>query len=318
MRRAPHVCPRKKIMIDLTGKKFGKLVVACHEPNSNRSTWICKCDCGGEIIVTGSYLRFDRIQSCGCLLHRPNEKLINEIGNKYGKLIVIGRGKNQKHGTAWLCRCECGKETIVRGFSLRSGWTKSCGYMSCLIGKTTDEFVAYVKKVSGNDYEVLGDYVNANTPILFRHNVCGYEYKAKPNSFVQGKRCMKCFRNSLKLQDRTNRNIYRNISTRLIHILRGRVKSAPTMELMDCSVEELKAHIERQFEHGMNWANYGKRDGWQIDHIRPCASFDDFTDPKQQRECFHYTNLQPLWTIENIRKHSWWNGILYRSAPIGC
>jgi DNA/RNA endonuclease G (NUC1) len=50
----------------------------------------------------------------------------------------------------------------------------------------------------------------------------------------------------------------------------------------------------------MNWENYGKN-GWHIDHIIPCASFD-LTDPKQQKNCFHYTNLQPLWAADNIRK----------------
>ena len=50
----------------------------------------------------------------------------------------------------------------------------------------------------------------------------------------------------------------------------------------------------------MNWSNYGKN-GWVIDHIRPCASFD-LGKETQQYECFHYTNLQPLWYIDNIKK----------------
>ena len=50
----------------------------------------------------------------------------------------------------------------------------------------------------------------------------------------------------------------------------------------------------------MTWKNYG-RNGWHIDHILPCSSFD-LTDPEQRRKCFHYTNLQPLWEIDNIRK----------------
>lgn len=50
----------------------------------------------------------------------------------------------------------------------------------------------------------------------------------------------------------------------------------------------------------MSWANYGFH-GWHVDHIRPCDSFD-LTDSKQQEQCFHYTNLQPLWSIENWSK----------------
>ena len=50
----------------------------------------------------------------------------------------------------------------------------------------------------------------------------------------------------------------------------------------------------------MSWNNYGF-DTWHIDHIIPCDKFD-LTDPKQQEQCFHYTNLQPLWAIENWQK----------------
>jgi hypothetical protein len=50
----------------------------------------------------------------------------------------------------------------------------------------------------------------------------------------------------------------------------------------------------------MSWGNYGLH-GWHVDHIIPCASFD-LTDPEQQRQCFHYTNLQPLWAEDNLRK----------------
>ena len=49
----------------------------------------------------------------------------------------------------------------------------------------------------------------------------------------------------------------------------------------------------------MSWNNYGK---WHVDHIRPCIDFD-LSKPEEQQKCFHYTNLQPLWAEENMRKH---------------
>lgn len=70
--------------------------------------------------------------------------------------------------------------------------------------------------------------------------------------------------------------------------------------LVGCSGEQLAAHLESLFVDGMTWQNYGKN-GWHIDHKRPCASFD-LTDPEQQKQCFHYTNLQPLWWWDNIAK----------------
>ena len=75
-------------------------------------------------------------------------------------------------------------------------------------------------------------------------------------------------------------------------------KDLGTAKLVGCTMARLRAHLERQFKDGMSWDNHGD---WHIDHIKPCVAFD-LTDPKQQRECFHYTNLQPLWASENQSK----------------
>jgi hypothetical protein len=55
----------------------------------------------------------------------------------------------------------------------------------------------------------------------------------------------------------------------------------------------------------MSWDNYGIN-GWEIDHIIPCAIFD-LTDYDMQRLCFCYLNLQPLWNTENWQKHDSWS-----------
>lgn len=68
-------------------------------------------------------------------------------------------------------------------------------------------------------------------------------------------------------------------------------------------------HIESLFQDGMTWDNRGQGSGkWEIDHIVAVGLFD-LQDPEQQRQCFHYTNLRPLWhedhkakTIEDNRK----------------
>lgn len=94
-----------------------------------------------------------------------------------------------------------------------------------------------------------------------------------------------------------------NLSRRIRDVLLGHTKSASTMILIGCSTEEVRAHIEQQWLPGMNWSNYGVH-GWHIDHIIPCAAFD-LTRPDEQAKCFHYTNLQPLWALDNWRKSDW-------------
>jgi len=87
----------------------------------------------------------------------------------------------------------------------------------------------------------------------------------------------------------------------------GTKKSARTQELIGCSLIELWDRIESLFQPGMNWSNYGTK-GWHLDHIRPLASFD-LTCPEQQKAACHYTNLQPLWALDNIRKNRRWSGL---------
>jgi len=90
----------------------------------------------------------------------------------------------------------------------------------------------------------------------------------------------------------------KNLRERLRNALKGLGRSKSTMTLLGCTVEEFKAHLEARFVPGMTWENYGE---WHIDHIRPVTKFNLLL-LENQLECFHYTNLQPLWAKDNIRK----------------
>jgi hypothetical protein len=97
------------------------------------------------------------------------------------------------------------------------------------------------------------------------------------------------------------RNCIRNrINSAIVY--QKTTKYSSSLELLGCSTQNAKKHIEKQFKEGMSWENYGHKT-WHIDHIVPCASFD-LTDLEQQKKCFHYTNLQPLWAHENLSKGS--------------
>jgi hypothetical protein len=78
----------------------------------------------------------------------------------------------------------------------------------------------------------------------------------------------------------------------------GGQKSHKTMHLVGCTVQHMRQHLEQQFTEGMSWDNHGD---WHIDHIIPCAAFD-LSDDQQQLRCFNYTNLQPLWAVDNLSK----------------
>jgi hypothetical protein len=86
--------------------------------------------------------------------------------------------------------------------------------------------------------------------------------------------------------------------------------------ILGYTLDDLRSHLAAQFTPSMSWINFGRRrDQWQIDHIRPVASFDpdNYATPEtMMRECFALSNLQPLWTKDNVGKRSIWNGYVWR------
>ena len=113
-------------------------------------------------------------------------------------------------------------------------------------------------------------------------------------------------KNPEKVKEYRNRP-YTKLSSNLRKRLREFVKGQRQFPGVGCTRERLVSHIESLWDEGMTWENYGK---WHIDHIMPCSAFD-LMDPKQITECFHYTNLQPLWAKENIMKS---NKVVYRKG----
>lgn len=133
---------------DLRGKKFERLTVLyrVEKPNTYKKDysgtfWKCKCDCGNITIVSAQSLKSSSTKSCGCIQkeHITNlgkNSIIDLTGQKYNKLTVIKRVENNtSNKVSWLCKCDCGNETIVDSNSLRTGNTKSCG---CLNHTTID------------------------------------------------------------------------------------------------------------------------------------------------------------------------------------
>jgi len=129
------------------------------------------------------------------------------------------------------------------------------------------------------------------------------EYKKK--YYLKNKK--KLLRKALKYSNNRYKNdIDFKLKTGLRHRLflllkRNKInKNESALKLLGCSFDFFKTHMESLFQKNMTWDNYGKS-GWVIDHIRPCCSFD-LSKVEEQKKCFHWSNLQPLWNKDNDLK----------------
>lgn len=115
-----------------------------------------------------------------------------------------------------------------------------------------------------------------------------------------------------KERDRPKRRAYKNnkyhtdpnyrikeaYSSRIRGALKKGSKHAGTLELLGCTIPELREWLEKRFFPGMTWDNFGD---WNIEHIQPCCAFD-LTKISHQKYCFHYLNLRPYWANDNLVK----------------
>jgi len=123
---------------DLTGLKFGKLLVIKREYPDIKYKWLCKCECGKEKVISGYGLKYDDIKSCGCLRKeiakkKREAKSLDMVGKKFGRLTVINKDYSQNKYLKYpylLCRCECGTEKIINKSALMAGHTRSCGCLN--------------------------------------------------------------------------------------------------------------------------------------------------------------------------------------------
>lgn len=101
-------------------------------------------------------------------------------------------------------------------------------------------------------------------------------------------------------KENNNYHIAHSLRNRIRLAIRnnGTTKSKKSLKLLGADIDTVRAHLESQFKSGMSWGNRGE---WHVDHIIPCCQFN-LTDLEQQKKCFHYTNLQPLWAKDNLIK----------------
>lgn len=105
-------------------------------------------------------------------------------------------------------------------------------------------------------------------------------------------------REQMYLKNSITAQIRKKLRSRFYQAVKKGYKAGSAVRDLGCSVEELKIYLENKFQPGMTWNNYGE---WHIDHIIPLSSFN-LTDREQVKMACHYTNLQPLWAEDNLKK----------------
>lgn len=155
-----------------------------------------------------------------------------------------------------------------------------------------------VKEQREKEYQKL-----KNDPVKYAEKLRKhYIYVNKPErKEIEKKHKLASVRKWMKKQWRTNTEfrIKNTCRSRIRQAVIKGFKSGRTLDLLGVKdMQIVIQHLQKQFKERMSWDNYGE---WHIDHIIPCASFD-LTKESEQKKCFHYKNLQPLWAKDNIIK----------------
>lgn len=126
--------------------------------------------------------------------------------------------------------------------------------------------------------------------------------KSKSEEYKQAKRIKRNARNRRRYREDIQYRLKVSLQNQLLKSFNriGKSKPLSTIKLTGCSMAFLKVWLEVNFQPGMSWDNYGTH-GWNIDHRR-ARRYYDLADQVQQRLCFHWTNLFPMWSSENCAK----------------
>lgn len=155
----------------MIGYRVGKLTVLEYaKTGKNGHYFRCKCDCGNTKIILGGNLKRNHARSCGSCVERQM------IGNKYGKLTVMAFSHKRDYTRYYQCECDCGGVITIKGGSLTSGHTKSCG--SCIINETIGKLFGSLRPIS---------YKKTNNKTMFLCEcVCGNTTYVSANDLKTG------------------------------------------------------------------------------------------------------------------------------------
>jgi hypothetical protein len=197
----------------------------------------------------------------------------------------FGKAKKSKDGLLHCCK-KCNNERSKK--YVKENYEKTLESQRNWRKKNPE----WVKNINAKNYTNNKEYNNFRVKKWYESNPekrKEYREKHKPRKLERRKE---------RRSDDPIFNIINRVRGRLYKYLKSNniVKTNKTFEIVGCTPEFLKEHLEKQFVGGMNWEN---RDEWHIDHIIPLSSAK--TEEDIYKLC-HYTNLQPLWAEENMKK----------------
>lgn len=274
---------------DITGTIFGYLTaLEYYKTINNTAYWKCLCKCGNETVVRGSSLRNGDIKSCGCLqLERVKESefIHGMCSTRFYKLWngMIQRVTNPNN-VAY-------KDYGGRNITITSKWL-------IFINFKEDMYESYLKHVKefGEDNTTLDRWPDVNG-----------NYTKDNCRWATWKEQCSNKRDSTKTSDLKEHKRIRNVIMSKIRncLIRNQKFSYVFPLYVGCTTNEFKAYIKSLLEKGMTWNNYGRcklgKDIWQLGHVKDCNKFD-LTREADRKECFHYTNLKPVWWQDNQEK----------------
>jgi len=235
------------------------------------------------------------------------------LGRTYNRLTVASfHSKNDR--SEWLveCRCSCGARPVLVLQRVMRGETKSCGCLSReVLALPTRQRVPSGKRfkcksreshrASQKKWVAKNPDKVAATAKRFRerHKEAVKAIKAAYYQDNRAKIVAKLIER-YATDERFRTECLLRCRIRKLVRSKGATKAARTMELVGCDFDYLKAHLISLFTPGMSW-DAVMSGAIHIDHVRPCASFD-LSVEAEQRACFHWSNLQPLWAADNLKK----------------
>lgn len=164
-------------IVDITGNIYGKLKVRMlsQQRRHGKTAWVCDCECGNDVVVTGTALKTGNTRSCGCLPRSQTKQIPDYIGRKFNNLTVVSYDKDKsliKKQRFWMCRCDCGNSDLisVSGHKLTHNKVTRC--YDCARKAATENRKTHGMKYT-RMYSVWGGIkercLNENAPDYYRY-----------------------------------------------------------------------------------------------------------------------------------------------------